>query len=230
MPYEDIYQDLEHVDPDGTVHKAGTKNKPLRNLSKRVNHGANYNMGEGVLLDTMGIRNVIKAKQLLSLPQRWTLLEVCRYLLSRFDATYPVVRGDYQEYIKRCIRQTKLLVGPTGWTRYCFGDPTNNKRDLNSYVAHPSQSLNGMVLNKAWWLVFNNIALVERQDFRLFAQIHDSILFGYRIGREDLAYKVKELMQIPVEVTDPYGITRTLLVPSALKGEGTVWADLKDMR
>jgi len=230
VPYEDIYQDLEYIDPDGTVHKQGTKNKPLRNLSKRVNHGANYNMGAGVLLDTMGIRNVIKAKQLLSLPVSWSLLQVCAYLLSRFDATYPVVRGDYQEYIKRCVRQTKLLVGPTGWTRYCFGDPTNNKRDLNSYVAHPSQSLNGMVLNKAWWRIFTQVALVERRDFRLFAQIHDSILFGYRKGREDLAYKVKELMQIPIQVTDPYGITRTLLVPSALKGEGTIWADLKDMR
>ena len=230
VPYEEIYQDLEFIDFDGKVTKAGCKNKPLRNLSKRVNHGANYNMMEMVLLDTMGIRNVIKAKYLLNLPEGWGLLKVCAYLLSRFDITYPVVRGDYQEYIKRCIRQTQMLVGPTGWTRYCFADPTHNKRALNSYVAHPSQSLNAMVLNKAWWRVFTEIALVERKDFRLNAQIHDSILFCYRKGRQDLAYKVRDMMQVPVLVKDPYGIERTLCVPSALKGEGRTWATLKDMR
>lgn len=230
VPYAEIYQDLEYIDPDGTVHKAGCKNKPLRILSKRVNHGANYNMGAGVLLDTMGIKNVIKAKQLLNLPFNWTLLEVCGYLLSRFSATYSTVKGDWYDYVVRCVKQTHMLVGPTGWTRYCFSDPDGNKRALNSYVAHPPQSLNAMVLNKAFTRVAFEIALVERQDFRLIAQIHDSILFAYRKGRTDLAYKVRDMMQIPVPVKDPFGITRTLCVPSALKGEGRTWATLKDMR
>src|SRR5690606_21352936 len=47
--------------------------KPLRNLSKRVNHGSNYNMGAAVLLDTMGPKNVAEARILLKLPARWTL-------------------------------------------------------------------------------------------------------------------------------------------------------------
>lgn len=228
VPYEQIYRDLSYIDPDGTEHLAGVINKVLRTLAKRVNHGANYNMGEGVLLDTMGIKNVIKAKALLNLPAPWSLLQVCGYLLSRFSATYHVMKNDWYSYVIRCVRVTHMLTGPTGWTRYCFGDPTN-KRVLNSYVAHPPQSLNAMALNKAWKRVFREVALVEKQDFRLCAQIHDSILFAYRQGRLDLAYKVRDLMEMPIAVTDPAGITRTLLVPSALKGEHRVWAHLKDI-
>ena len=86
-----------------------------------------------------------------------------------------------------------------------------------------------MVLDKAFIRVHNEIALKEVKDFRLHAQIHDSIFFSYRIGREDLAWKVKEMMEIPVQVKDCKGVERTLLVPAALKGGGVRWSGLKDM-
>jgi len=227
--YEDIYRDDAYYDQEGKFFPAGTLDKPLRKLSKRVNHGSNYNMGAGVLLDTMGIKNVIKARSLLRLNPRWSLLQVCEFLLKRYEATYPTVKGPWYQYVISCIERTRLLVGPTGWTRYCFGDPRKNKRDLNRYVAHPPQSLNAMVLDKAFIRVHNEIALKEVNDFRLHAQIHDSIFFSYRIGREDLAWKVKEMMEIPVQVKDCKGVERTLLVPAALKGGGVRWSGLKDM-
>lgn len=234
MPYEEIYRDEASTVIDAETGEiiefiAGCLNKPIRTLAKRVNHGANYNMGPSVLFDTMGIKNVIKAKQLLRLPPAWPLIRVCEYLLERFTATYSTLKGSWYQHVKDQVRIHKKLVGPTGWTRYCFGNPETNKRVLNSYIAHPSQSLNAMTLNKAFKSVGQKIALVEQRDFRLIAQVHDSILFAYREGREDLAYKVKELMQIPISVTDPKGITRTLLVPSALKGNNRVWARLEDM-
>ena len=76
-----------------------------------------------------------------------------------------------------------------------------------------------MVLNKAFMKVFYEIAIhpEHRHNFRLFAQIHDSILFNYRIGYEHLAYKVKELMEIPVVIKDIKGIQRTFTVPAAVK-------------
>ncbi len=40
-------------------------NKPLRQLGKPVNHGANYNMGAYVLIDTMGEQKIAEAKILL---------------------------------------------------------------------------------------------------------------------------------------------------------------------
>jgi len=186
-------------------------------------------MGARVLLDTMGIKNVIKARQLLGLNPRWSLLQVCQYLLRTYERTYPTVKVDWYNHVIRCIEQTRKLIGPTGWTRYCFGNPRKNKSDLNSYVAHPPQSLNAMVLDKAFIRVHNEIALKHKKDFRLHAQIHDSIFFSYREGREDLAWKVKEMMEVPVEVKDCKGKTRTLLVPAALKGNAKRWSELKEI-
>jgi hypothetical protein len=60
----------------------------------------------------------------------------------------------------------------------------------------------------------------------LLAQIHDSILFQYRIGYEHLALKVKELMEIPVKIKDIKGIERTFTVPAALKMGKKYWNEL----
>lgn len=231
IPYEKIVHSHKVIDQDGNflrwVHE--TLDKAIRDLAKRTNHGANYNMGASVMLDTMGIENVIRARKLLGLPQSWSLLHVCEFLLQKFAETYPVVKGDWYDKVKNDVDTRHMLVGPTGWTRYCFGSPSKNKRDLNRYVAHPPQSLNAMVLNKAFLRVFYDVWMPNQQDFKLLAQIHDSIFFQYREGRQDLAFAVKRLMEIPVQVRDTFGIERTLLVPAALKGEGTRWSELHGM-
>ena len=217
VPYADIYDD--------TTKK--TKNKKLRDLAKRVNHGANYNMGLAVLIDTMGEDKILEARTLLKLPSRYTLREVAEHLLDVFSRTYPVVRVDYQQWIKTQVTLHKKLVGATGWTRYCFSDPTKSKPALNSYISHPSQSLNACVLNKAWIQVFLQVALPNPTTFKLLAQIHDSILFQYREGYEHLAHKVKELMEIPVTIKDIKGVERTFTVPAALKCGKKYWSDLE---
>jgi DNA polymerase I-like protein with 3'-5' exonuclease and polymerase domains len=227
VPYSEIVRSTQDEDGEWS-HE--TLDKDLRDLSKRTNHGANYNMGEGVMVDTMGIKNVLKAKAKLGLPASWGLKRVTGYLLDRFAEKYAVVKGDWYDKVEADVANTGMLVSPTGWTRLCFGNPSKNKRDLNRYVAHPPQNLNAMVLNKAWLAVFYNIWLPNQDDFKLCAQIHDSILFQYRIGRIDLAYQVKKLMEIPVDVTDTFGITRTLVVPVALKGEATRWSKLKTIK
>lgn len=217
------------LDPETAkwVHK--TLDKDLRDLSKRTNHGANYNMGAGVMLDTMGIENVLRAKKLLNLPANYTLLDVTSHLLSLYSKTYSTVKGAYYDKIKGDVRSKKMLVGPTGWTRYCFGKPWENKLDLNACVAHPSQSLNAMELNISFMKVFYEVWMPNPQDFRLHAQIHDSILFSYRKGREDLAWKVKECMEIETPVTDTFGIKRILKIPAALKGNATRWSEVEPL-
>jgi hypothetical protein len=69
----------------------------------------------------------------------------------------------------------------------------------------------------------------NQRDFKLLAQIHDSILFQYREGREDLAWAVADCMDLKTEVKDTFGITRTLRVPVDLKGNGKTWADTKKL-
>jgi hypothetical protein len=123
-----------------------------------------------------------------------------------------------------------MLVGPTGLTRFCFGDPTKNKRDMNAYAAHPSQSLNAATLNLAWLKIFYDIALKNPTTFKLCAQIHDSILFQYRLGYEKHIQEVKNAMQFAVPVTDIYGITRNLVVPVAIKAGANRWSDIKKVK
>lgn len=220
LPYETIYDD--------TLGK--TKDKALRDLSKRVNHGANYNMGPGVLVDTMGEDKVLEAKALLKLPRLWTLRQVAEHLLAQFHKTYPSISNVfYKGVISEVARTSKLKstalhaspyqIPNHGWTRFCFGDPSKNKSDLNAYVAHPPQSLNAMTLNKAFLSVFYDIAInpLHSNNFRLNAQIHDSILFQIREGHEYLIEEVKTRMEIPVTITGYDGVTRTFVVPAAAK-------------
>ena len=230
LPYEKIVNSYvpENSNSGEWVHK--TVDKAIRDLSKRTNHGANYNMGAGVMLDTMGLRNVLRAQSLLKLPRHWSPLKVCDYLLERFDATYPVVRDKKNGWYARVIADVtskQMLVGPTGWTRYCFGNPSANKRDLNRYVAHPPQSLNAMMLNIAYKKVFKDIWMPHYRIFKLGPQIHDSIVYQYAKGEDWLVDEVKKAMRVPVEVTDIFGVKRTLVVPVGMKSGAERWSEVK---
>lgn len=213
VAYETIYDD-----------KTGrTLNKPLRNTAKRVNHGANYNMGPDVLVDTMGEEALYLAAKVLKLPRNWSAREIAEYLLGQFDKTYPTIRsrepGGYHEWIIAQVKTFKKLVGPTGWTRYCFSDPSKSKRAMNIYAAHNPQSLNAKVLNEAKLRVFYDIAINPqyRRDFMFHADIHDSLFFSYKAGCEFLADMVKERMEIAVRCKDIRGVERVFTVPADLK-------------
>jgi DNA polymerase I-like protein with 3'-5' exonuclease and polymerase domains len=253
VPYDSIYDDAT----------GKTLNKPLRQLAKPINHGANYNMGPGVMADTIGLAGVWDIKTRLNLPFT-SPLEVTEAALTTFHLTYKTLRGIIQfkspkvaAYFGLAGRPYKLFapgswyqkiameVSMTGmlvsrayhhtpfnlrkwpsaeayieegdWTRKCFGDPENKKPDLNAYAAHPPQSLNARTLNEAFMQVFYEVALPRAADFRLHAQIHDSIFFSYRQGCGELGELVKQLMEIPVTVRDVSGIVRIFTVPAALK-------------
>jgi DNA polymerase I-like protein with 3'-5' exonuclease and polymerase domains len=233
VPYESIFDD--------TTGK--TLDKALRDLSKRVNHGANYLMGWQVLIDTMGEDKVWEAKKLLGLPRHYGLREIAEHLLAAFHATYPTLQSSYYPAVVHEVVTTRMLVSHTciqepevygvepvwktdwelepleGWTRYCFGQPDKNKLDKNAYVAHVSQSLNAQVLNRAYLRVFYEIALNPKYSkyFKLCAQIHDSILFQFKEGHEYLADMVAKLMEVPVRIRSYDGVIRTFAVPADAK-------------
>ncbi len=85
IPYEKIY--------DADTGKV--LDKILRDLAKRVNHGANYNMGVYVLIDTMGQKRIVTARKLLQLASYMPMKDVAAYLLDGFHATYPGIREVY---------------------------------------------------------------------------------------------------------------------------------------
>lgn len=200
-------------------------------IAKRNNHGSNYNMGASVLLDTMGIENVIRAGKLLKLPSSFSLLNTTQYILNTFEKTYPVIKGPWYDKVKSDVKGSGFLISPFNWHRYCFSDPSKSKLALNSYVAHPPQNLNTGFLNRAWLRVFYEVWMPNFHNFKLCAQIHDCIFFQYRIGHEYLAWQVKKIMEeINVDVKDSFGTVRNLRVPVDLKGGAGRWSELKKMK
>lgn len=211
IPYEEIYD----------VVKKKTIMKDIRQLGKRVNHGANYNMGARVLVDTMGAKALRKAQKLLKLPPHWDLLGIAQHLLNAYEKAFPDVKGIYYKSIISEIKVTNRLTGDTGWTRYCFQQATDSKMALNSYVAHVTQSLNAMILNKAFLNVFNSLGF--NLNFKLIAQIHDSILCMIRHGHEYLADEVVKQMTFSTPIRDCKGVVRELTVPVDSKKLGKNW-------
>ena len=221
VPYDAIYSD--------ELGKA--VDKALRDLAKRVNHGANYNMGDETLVLTMGLIKIWEAKERLKLPGFWSEKKVANYLLEAFHRKYPGLRGIYYPGVVAEVRATSKITSKATHdvayqaypknplVRFCFSDPSKSKPALNAYVAHPPQSLNAQTLNRAWMRVFYEIALPNPKTFRLNAQIHDSILFQYAVGHRHLALQVKECMEIPVTVKSYAGATYTFTVPADLKVE-----------
>lgn len=202
----------------------------IRDLSKRVNHGATYNMGSAVLLATMGLKKVLQAKLLLGLPEKYSPKDVCDFLLKKFSDTYPTLKGPWYDSIVAAVKLTKLLTSALGWTRLCFGTPWNSKPDLNSYVAHVPSNLSVGIINEGFSDIYWKIARRSNGLFRLKGQIHDSILFAYKQGRIDLAQDAARLMQRPKQITDCGGKTRTMLIPVALKAEAEFWNELKPVK
>lgn len=200
--------------------------KPLRDLAKRVNHGSAYNMGASVLLDTMGPKKVAEARILLKLPAKWTLIQVCQHLLRTYELTYPEVKKDWYDDLKRTIKMTKKLVSPLGWTRYFFADPASSKPALNAAVAHSPQNLSVSIINRVFYSVWWETMYGKlRGKVRVKAQIHDSILYCY--NTEDSPKVVGELMQYPAQITDCHGTTRTMVIPNDCGYGGVQWSQLK---
>jgi DNA polymerase I-like protein with 3'-5' exonuclease and polymerase domains len=219
MRYEDIYDEQNKK----------TLNKLIRDLAKRTNHGANYNMGAQVMLDTMGPRLVALAKKTLGLPAGWTLRQVCAYLLQQYEKTYPEVKGTWYEHICNTIEMTEMLVSPLGWTRLFFGRPKSDKRALNAAVAHSPQNLSVHIINKEWYAIWRSTIYGElRGRVRIKAQVHDSLPFQWKDrAAVDI---VQSMMQTKVPVTDPNGITRFMRIPTDMavgNGAATRWSELK---
>ena len=185
-------------------------------------------MGATVMLDTMGPKLVAQAKISLHLPASFTLKQVCQYLLDKYDATYPGVRGRWYESVISTVETTGMLVSPFGWVRKCFGKPRENKQHLNSIVAHGPQNLSVACVNREWYAIWRETVygrLVGR--VRIKAQIHDSIPFQRRVEDTEAAAIVASLMNTRVKIAGADGKIREMYIPTDM-GEGAkYWSDLK---
>lgn len=218
IPFEELY----------CVETNTKLNIPLRELSKGVNHGANYNMGYKVLRETMGDKNVINARSLLGLPTHMSLDNVCKYLLLAFDKTYPRVRGAWQQELIQEATLTGKLTTDDGWVRRTFLNPKKSKLDLNTLVSHKPQGFSARLVNQALMRVWKELQLGKyKGKFRLKAQIHDEILSCVHesLDVEAIAQEIADIMVIKTKVTCGRGIEREFSIPSTYS-IGDTWAEV----
>lgn len=211
--------------------------KKYRNkIGKRVNHGANYNMGEEVLIQTMTPLGIIEAKLTLKLPATYSFRQVAAYLLGCFDRAYPLVRskepGGYHYAVIQEVRDTGCLKTPDNWVRKTFLKPWASKQDLNALVAHKPQSWSVRSINRAFFDSWHRYQLVE-DKIRMKAQVHDEIFFQAK--PEDMEYVtlgISELMARPNHYTADttgLGVAGEMIIPNSPKFTGVRnWAELKD--
>jgi len=230
IPYAQIYDEVTRKQ----------LNVPLRDLAKRTNHGANYNMGATVMLATMGPKKVSQAKVTLKLPSHYSLKQVCEHLLKVYEATYPKVKGLWYDSIIAEVAKTGRLVSPRGWTRIFFGVPSRgNKPLLNAAVAHPPQNLSVSIINEEFYnvwraTVYNSYFKLGRSVecrlrgvVRVKAQIHDSIPFQYHHSRPDAPGIVLSIMDTSVQVRGADNVLRTMVIPTDIKEGKPRWSELK---
>jgi DNA polymerase I-like protein with 3'-5' exonuclease and polymerase domains len=213
MPYETVTDDFRN------------------NVLKRVNHGANYMMQENTFIETVGVAILHEAAAILNIKlvpvptknkkDEMTIKGFAKMLLESYHKPFPRIRKWYKEVYNEVLT-TGQLVSVFGHVRKFFGKIDKNHQILRSAVAHIPQNLSVTIINECMWRVYTEILLPSNGEFRLKAQIHDSMPFQYKKEKRDYYIpKVIECMKMDVKV---HG--RILRIPCDAK-IGDVWGDLK---
>jgi DNA polymerase I-like protein with 3'-5' exonuclease and polymerase domains len=197
---------------------------------KKVVHGTNYMMGAKTFIENITIVVLHKAAtamgiKLVPTPRKntteTTILAFAQSLLETYHVPFPRVRLWYKE-IYHEIATTGKLVGPTGNVRVFFGDITKRHEMLRGAVAHQPQNLSVSILNEGYWKVYKQLVIPSKGEFRLKAQVHDSMPAQYPIAKRDYYVpRMLALMENPVLV---HG--RWLKVPIDAK-IGNNWANME---
>jgi len=127
VPYEEIVKGNHKDDPRITHPITG-----IRNITKRIVHGANFQMAGGTLYVSMGRESVIAAAVKMGYDQAllWdeeTLCRFCQALLHRFRGLYPRLskKGWYGEIAER-LKKERKCTNAFGMTRSFIGTPTDS--------------------------------------------------------------------------------------------------------
>lgn len=205
---------------------------------KKIVHGTNYMMGAGTFLENISVAichqasaligivivpNPAKGKKLIK-RNEMTILNFCKLLLDKYHGPFPMVKKWYEKLFNEVLTTGKV-VSPTGHVRKFFGDIRKDHAMLRGIVAHQPQNLSAEILDTGLWRIWRDMVSrpvfpLKLGDYRLKAQIHDSILGQFKKELKDIIIKMKlERMHNPVVV---HG--RTLVIPVDIK-TGNNWAE-----
>lgn len=198
-----------------------TKADPLRQLVKKIVHGTNYMMQAATFIDVVGIKELQGYQALLPSLAGLSLLDFAKHCLAIYQRVYPEVVAWWRSTAVQ-VAAYGLVTTPDGWTRQVFGNPLQDSAVQRSVVAHQPQHLSVAVLN--WGLVqaFHKLQAGSGGQFRLKAQIHDSILFQATIPTFDnYMSQLITILDKPINLSNG----KVLRIPTDAK-VGTVWGSM----
>lgn len=222
IPYAEIYDDVAKK----------TLNKSVRNLAKRTNHGANYNMGAYVMATTMGTANVRFAQKALNLPEEWSVVQVCTFLLMAFASTYVEVKNDWPlELVAEVLKTGRVTCQVSGYSPVVTGNPLDFKPDLNTLISLVPQSTSAYISIKSAVRLFN----MWMQDPTMpnpVLQVHDEVISLVKCGTPIdaidnlIAEACANASKMKFE-SDPTGF-KTMVIPVGDVVAGRTWDKLKE--
>lgn len=220
VPYETIVAGKKAGDP-AIVHPT----RGIRQISKRVVHGTNFQMAATTLFTTMGRESVVAAAQLLGFhdAERWSqekLILLCGQFMAKYRKKYKRLnRKEWYKDIADMLKKTGTLTNAFGVTRRFLGDPTDNgtQREATAFIGQSDTAGN---MNRSMYEIdhgwipehfrdapnpsFGIKPLqmsLESHGFRFMLQVHDSFVAQLSLDHprfREAAHNLLTVMERPV--------------------------------
>jgi hypothetical protein len=220
MPYDEIVAGKKRGDPE-IVHPIFG----VRQLSKRIVHGTNFQMAAVTLYMTMGRDAVVKAMQLLGQKNAdsWSqeqLVSGCQMLMNAYRKKYPrLTQKEYYKEIADALRTKGTIVNAFGIVRRFLGDPNDSgtQREATGFVGQSDTAGN---MNRAMYEIdhgyipqyFRDGENPDRNEeprrmdldshgFRFLLQTHDSFTAQLQLNHprfEEACNNLLHVMERPV--------------------------------
>lgn len=178
--------------------------KEQRQIGKKCNHALNYRMGAAQAAVNMGLS-----------------LKDATWCRTRYHQVYTGVSGTFWADVERDVLTKKRLVNLRGRIRQFLGYP--NMQSAIYYI--PQSTVPDMVNEWGMWHMWNN---PQYEDFRLCAQVHDSILMQVprTMPTMELVDALNALRDSMQQLLVCKG--RTFSIPVDMKSGG-VWGKMKEI-
>lgn len=220
-PYEKIYEGYKKKER-WIVHST----EGLRQNTKRVTHGRNYDEEAETMYNVMGRDAVVATAVALGHVKAMKysdqqLIQICGLLIDKYDhpikGMYKRLRPWKQEIAERA-RKNDNLATAGGFTRKFFGsmDDPKTRRDLASLYGQGGTAGN---INRALRKIFYS-GLDDGRTCLFLLQVHDSLLFA--VHRDHLDRVVPAIRNIMEEQVTIHG--RSFSVPASPK-IGLTWSE-----
>ena len=195
MPYDEIVAGKKAGDPK-IVHPI----YGVRQLSKRIVHGTNFQMAAMTLYVTMGREAVVAAAELLGFTdaEAWEqdrLVHFCGGLMATYRKKYKrLTAKEYYREISAMLKKEQTLVNAFGLTRRFLSDPADNgtQREATAFIGQSdtASNMNRVMYEVDWGFIperFRDGLNPDRHEkplqmdydshgFRFHLQVHDNFV------------------------------------------------------